>query len=191
MKTIAFYSIGLVALGMLAFGAVRQAGSGDLQSANGNAASLVGTVRQATEGYKTAGAAEAAGYGLFHGCVSGPEEGAMGIHLVNGDLVGDGALNAEQPEALIYEFKGGDMQLAGVEYVVLAEGWHENNEAPPVLMGQVFNYVGSPNRYGIPAFYELHVWAWKTNTKGTFADWNPQVSCDEYGGEVSSPGASH
>jgi hypothetical protein len=125
-------------------------------------------------------AARAAGYGLFHGCVSGPQDGAMGVHLVNGDLVGDGALDAMRPEALLYEVRNGRHELLGVEYVVIADAWHARNEAPPVLMGQLFNYVGSPNRYGIPAFYELHVWAWKPNPSGTFADWNPTVSCDEY-----------
>ena len=39
-------------------------------------------------------AAGAAGYTLFHGCVNGPEQGAMGIHFVNGALVSDGALDA-------------------------------------------------------------------------------------------------
>jgi hypothetical protein len=50
-----------------------------------------------------------------------------------------------------------------------------------MLMGQLFNYVGSPNRYGLPAFYELHVWAWQSNPDGVFADFNPQVSCTYYG----------
>ena len=104
----------------------------------------------------------------------------MGVHFVNGDLVGDGALDAVRPEALLYEVRNGQYELLGVEYVVLAEAWHARNEAPPVLMGQLFHYVGSPNRYGIPAFYELHVWAWRTNPNGTFADFNPAVSCDEY-----------
>jgi hypothetical protein len=144
---------------------------------------LVDTVRMATEPYQDVAAAEAAGYGLFHGCVSSPQEGAMGVHLVKGDLVGDGALEATTPEALLYEFRNGQMQLVGVEYVVIADDWHANNDGPPVLMGQLFNYVGSPNRYGIPAFYELHVWAWKRNTLGTFADWNPRVSCADYTAE--------
>jgi hypothetical protein len=55
-----------------------------------------------------------------------------------------------------------------------------------VLVGQHFQFVNSPNRYALPAFYELHVWAWKNNSKGTFVDWNPAVSCDEYTGD---PGA--
>lgn len=144
------------------------------------ATTLVEAVRQSTERFKNVDEAKAAGYGLFHGCVSGPQEGAMGVHFVNGDLVGDGELDPMRPEALLYEFKNGRMQLSGVEYVVIAEAWQANNETPPVLMGQLLNYVGSPNRYGIPAFYELHVWAWNPNPLGTFVDWNPKVSCDSY-----------
>lgn len=107
----------------------------------------------------------------------------MGIHLVNGDLVGDGELDAANPEAILYEMKNGRMNLLGVEYVVIADDWNANHEGPPVLLGQLFNYVTSPNRYGIPAFYELHVWAWKRNTLGMFVDWNPRVSCAEYTAE--------
>lgn len=141
---------------------------------------LVQTVRQATIRFKNIDAAESAGYGLFHGCVSGPEEGAMGIHFVNGELVGDGEIDALQPEALIYEVRNGRPQLVGVEYVVIAEAWDANHETPPSLLGQVFHYVGAPNRYKIPAFYELHVWAWKQNPNGMFTDWNPKVSCEDY-----------
>src|SRR5688500_15067195 len=81
-------------------------------------ATAVETVRQATAQFKNVRAATRAGYGLFHGCTSGPQEGAMGIHLVNGDLVGDGKLEASQPEALLYEPKDGKLQLVGVEYIV-------------------------------------------------------------------------
>lgn len=150
---------------------------------------LVDVVRQATEPYHDVAAAEEAGYGLFHGCVSSPQEGAMGVHMVNGDLVGDGELDPAQPEALLYEFKNGRMQLVGVEYVVIADDWHATHEGPPVLSGQLLNYSSSPNRYGIPAFYELHVWAWKRNPLGTFTDWNPKVSCAQY--TAGSGGQTH
>lgn len=143
---------------------------------------LVETVRQETAGFKDVKAAEAAGYQLFHGCVSGQQDGAMGVHYVNGDLVGDGALDAKHPEALIYEPQNGTMRLVGVEYIVIADAWNAKNQTPPVLMGQLFNYNGSPNRYGIPAFYELHVWAGKNNPSGTFSDWNPMVSCEDFAG---------
>src|SRR5262249_20271259 len=135
---------------------------------------LAETVRRATAQFKDVQKAEHAGYALLHGCVNGPQDGAMGIHFANGDLVGDGALDAAHPEALLYEPKDGKLQLTAVEYVVIADAWNAKHQAPPVLMGQLFNYVGAPNRYGLPAFYELHVWAWKSNPSGMFADWNPR-----------------
>ncbi len=180
MKTKHISIIGLAVLSLLAVAAITWPERGEAQRAEGSGSPLVATVRTATERFKNVETAKAAGYGLFHGCVSGPQEGAMGIHLVNNDLVGDGTLDPMRPEALLYEVRNGQHELLGVEYVVIAEAWHARSEAPPVLMGQLFHYVGSPNRYGIPAFYELHVWAWKANPNGTFADWNPHVSCDDF-----------
>ena len=140
---------------------------------------LVKTVREITEPYKNVAAAEAAGYGLAFGCVSGPDHGAMGIHYINGTLVGDGDIDAQHPEALIYEPVGNRRRLVGVEYIVIASTWLANhNGVPPMLEGQAFQFVGSPNRYGIPAFFELHVWAWRDNPNGAFVDWNNKVSCE-------------
>src|SRR5262245_40160043 len=51
---------------------------------------LLQLVRQITEPYKNVAAAEAAGYALAFGCVSGPDSGAMGLHYVNMPLVLDG-----------------------------------------------------------------------------------------------------
>jgi hypothetical protein len=155
------------------------------------AATLVEQVRDATRPFHDVDAARAAGYAPFLGCVSGPQEGAMGLHLVHGGLVGDGVLDAERPEALMYEARGGRLHLAGVEYLVLAEAWDAANAAPPTLGGQAFHYTGSPNRYGIPAFYALHVWAWKDNPRGPFADWNPRVSCEDYTDALAASSAAH
>jgi hypothetical protein len=149
-------------------------------SHNSPSVGLVRAVRESTVAFRDVTAAEAAGYGSMGSCVSGPQEGAMGIHYVNGPLVGDGALDARRPEALMYEQRSGRLRLLGVEFIVLAADWHATNPGPPVLMGQHFNYVGSPNRYGLPAFYELHVWAWRDNPLGMFVDWNSTVSCEEF-----------
>src|SRR5688572_11986227 len=143
---------------------------------------LVQAVRQATQAFHDVSAATAAGYSSAGSCVTGPERGAMGVHWPNGTLVGDGMLDASKPEILIYEHKGSRMRLLGVEFIVIAEQWHATNASPPVLMGQHFHYVGAPNRYGLPAFYELHVWAWRENPNGSFVDWHPHVSCDDYTG---------
>jgi hypothetical protein len=32
--------------------------------------------------------------------------------------------------------------------------------------------------YELAPFYELHVWAWKSNPRGAFADMNPDVTCE-------------
>jgi len=142
-------------------------------------AKLVQTVRDATRQFLDVNAATAAGYGPFLGCVSGPDHGAMGIHYVNGALVGDGLIDATKPEALIYEPSNGGLKLVGVEFIVDAATWLANHiNTPPVLEGQSFLFVGSPNRYGIGSIFELHVWAWRDNPNGAFVDWNDQVTCE-------------
>jgi hypothetical protein len=141
-------------------------------------AKLVQQVRAATQKYIDVNVATAAGYGPFLGCISGSDHGAMGIHYVNGALL-NGEIDASQPQALIYEpSKGGKLRLVGVEFIVDQATWLANNPAPPVLEGQTFLLVDSPNRYGIPAFFELHVWAWRDNPNGAFVDWNNQVTCE-------------
>jgi hypothetical protein len=83
-------------------------------------------------------------------------------------------------EALIYEpMTGGAMRLVGVEFIGLASVWANNNPggAVPALDGNLLNYIPAPNRYGLPEFYELHVWAWEHNPKGGYADWNTHVTC--------------
>ena len=69
-------------------------------------------------------------------------------------------------------------QVELVEYITPVPVWDASHDDLPVLNGQHFQLVGSPNRYRLPALYELHVWAWRENPNGTFVDWNPRVSCD-------------
>jgi len=66
------------------------------------------TARAATAQFHEVGTATAAGYGEFRdaariACIETPGVGVMGIHYVNGGLVGDGAINAATPEALVYQ----------------------------------------------------------------------------------------
>jgi hypothetical protein len=143
------------------------------------AAKLVKLVRQGTKQYVDVNNATAAGYGPFLGCVAGTDHGAMGIHYVNGTLLGNLTLDPSQPQALIYEPTNGKMTLVGVEFILDSASWlAANNNTPPVLDGQVFNFVGAPNRFNIPSFFELHVWAWRDNPQGSFVDWNNAVTCD-------------
>jgi hypothetical protein len=141
-------------------------------------ATLVQLVREGTKQYIDVNAATAAGYGPFLGCVAGTDHGAMGIHYVNGTLLGNLTLDPSQPEALIYEPSNGKMTLVGVEFILDSATWlAANNNTPPVLDGQVFNFVDAPNRFNIPSFFELHVWAWRDNPQGSFVDWNNAVTC--------------
>jgi hypothetical protein len=146
---------------------------------HGSSARLVQIVRQATQQFIDVNNAGPVGYGPAFGCVSGPDHGAMGIHYINGPLVVDGEIDAAHPEALIYEPVGDRRRLVGVEYIVDAATWlSAHNGVPPNLEGQAFQFVNAPNRYGIPAFFELHVWAWRDNPNGAFVDWNNRVSCE-------------
>ena len=158
--------------------ATKESGQGHASHAQAAPAKLVQLVRDATTPYVDVNAATAAGYQPFLGCVSGPDHGAMGYHYVNGALVGDGELDASRPEVLIYEASGGGLQLVGVEFVVIADTWLAHHDSPPVLEGQSFQFVSSPNRYGLPAHFELHVWAWRDNPNGAFVDWNNKVTCE-------------
>ena len=148
-----------------------------------NASALVAVVKESTERFKDVALAEAAGYGLQFGCVSGPDWGAMGLHYVNFPLVLDGELDATRPEIVIYEpLPNGRLRLIGADYLVLADAWHARHPEPPQLMGQLLHLFEAPNRFGLPAFYTLHVWAWKDNPNGTFVNWHKNVSCDAFGG---------
>ena len=141
-------------------------------------AKLVQVVRDATQQFTDVNAATAANYQPLFGCVSGPDQGAMGVHYINLALYGDGAIDSSKPEALIYEPSNGALRLVGVEYIVDAATWLKTHSAPPMLEGQAFQFVNSPNRFGLPAFFELHVWAWRENPMGAFVDWNTRVSCE-------------
>src|SRR5687767_12174097 len=57
---------------------------------HGSSDALVKIIRESTERFRDVSAAEAEGYQLMFGCVSGPDSGAMGLHYVNLALVGDG-----------------------------------------------------------------------------------------------------
>ena len=145
---------------------------------------FIQTVRAATERFKDVAVAEAEGYSLMFGCVSGPDSGAMGLHYVNLALVGDGQLDPARPEIVIYEpLPNGKVRLTGADFLVFAADWHKTNQATPELGGQLMHLIDSPNRYGLPTFYTLHVWAWKDNPAGMFSNWHSNVSCDSFSGK--------
>ena len=144
---------------------------------------LVQAVRANTERFKnvTDVAGPGEGYALNFGCVSGGEFGAMGLHYVNMSFVGDKEIDVTKPEIILFEpTRDGRIRITGADFVVIAADWDATHDGPPQLNGQLFHFFDAPNRFGLPPFYTLHVWAWKENPNGTFTNWNPNVSCDGF-----------
>jgi hypothetical protein len=147
---------------------------------------LIKKVREATERFKDVAEAEREGYVLSFGCVSGPDQGAMGLHFIKMELVGMGIIDADKPQIILYEpTADGRLRLTGADFLVDAQQWDANagkthKPGPPELYGQLFHYFESPNRFGLKPFYTLHVWAWKDNPNGAFVNWHPNVSCKLY-----------
>jgi len=86
---------------------------------------LIDKVREATARFVDVNVALHENWVRGTPCVSGPNSGAMGVHYILPSRVFDGALNANEPEALIYEpLPNGALRLVGVEFIVLADDWH-------------------------------------------------------------------
>ena len=198
MKTVRFVkqflhsmALTLVLIGICAGGTLGQDGHPHAAAAQSQQltpaqSALLKTVRESTERFKHVLVAEAAGYALQFGCVSGPDAGAMGLHFVNFDLVQSGAkeIDVTRPQIVIYEaMPDGGLRLIGADYLLIAAAWDAKHSGPPELMGQFFHLFTSPNRFGLPNFYTLHVWAWKENPKGAFVNWHPNVSCESFPGQ--------
>ena len=155
-----------------------------VHDSHGDNSPLIRKVQYATAKYKNINVAlyKEKGWAVATPCVSGPDHGAMGIHVVQGARIADGLLDPAAPEALIYEpLPNGYFRLVGVEFIQLADDWQARNPngGVPSVDGNLMNLVGFPNRYGLPAFYELHVWAWEDNPDGNFSDWNNRVTCEK------------
>jgi hypothetical protein len=131
----------------------------------------VARIREATAPFHDLDEAVKAGYPRnVAGCMDNPPQGAMGYHHQNAELL-DASLELERPEILVYErMADGDYELTGVEYVV-PFSTHPPEAEPPTIMGQALKPAP-----GLRIWY-LHVWVWRPNPSGLFADWNPDVAC--------------
>jgi hypothetical protein len=135
-------------------------------------------LRKVTARFHNQDAAAAAGYETqITPCWAHHSAGAMGYHYGKLALL-DAEVDLLEPEVLMYEpVPGGPMRLVGMEYIVPLAAWeqagHDLTDATdvPQLLGQ--NYT----RHSFLPIFKLHIWLWRTNPAGVFADWNPKVTC--------------
>ena len=129
-------------------------------------------VRQATTKYHDVNQALADGYVPVTGCVQLPGVGVMGIHYLNSKLASDMTIDPLRPEQLLYVPSPDGPRLVGVEYFEAYVG-----QPAPSVFGQTFNGPMAGHSPGMPWHYDLHTWVWQANPAGTFAQWNPSLSC--------------
>lgn len=174
-------------------------------------------VRAATEKYKDVKAAIADGYARdpMDECVTAasigypPKSGAMGIHYGRDDLLGikgppnprvDGSgthTDFNKPAILLYEPQAdGSLKLVAVENLVFEKAWNATHKSPPTFHGVPYNRMAdnpaTPVDEGhmfMPHF-DRHVWLYRHNPNGIFAQFNPNVSCAAFK-PVASGGKMH
>ncbi len=136
-------------------------------------------VRQATAKYHNVDRALQDGYVRVSDCVEVPGVGAMGYHYLNRALAKDPAIDPRKPEQLLYAPKpGGGLRLVGVEYFkVDADQDSSTDDDRPTVAGIPLEGPMPGHGPGMPVHYDLHVWLWKHNPNGTFAQFNPNVNC--------------
>lgn len=130
----------------------------------------IATIQRVTARYQDLNVAIADGFVLLHPCEERPDEGPVGTVYVHLARLMDGIIDPGAPDALIYEpRKNGRQKLVGVEFAVPYALWTE--PTPPEFLGAVFQ---PEDEFGV---FALHVWVWRNNPEGLFAESNPHVSC--------------
>lgn len=201
----------IVALGGLA-GCTKGRDDGGQPVANLAAtnAAILDSVRMATERFQDVAVALAEGYiadptNTCETSVSigrAPELGAMGIHYFRPAILGiTGPPNPRvsgtgthtdflTPGVLIYEpQEDGSLKLVAVENLVFADAWKAaGNAEPPAFLGVPYDFMiddpATPADEGhhFDPHFDRHVWLYRENPNGMFAQFNPNVSCAHHQG---------
>jgi hypothetical protein len=132
---------------------------------------VLATLRRATARYHNLDKAIADGF-VEVACEVRPGHTAAGLLYANFDRVADGVIDLTKPEGLLYDASGsGPPKLAGVDLAVPAFDAEGLLIEPPEFLGNTF-YL--EEEFGV---WGLHVWIWRHNPEGMFAEGNPNVSC--------------
>jgi hypothetical protein len=162
-------------------------------------------VRAATARFRNVKVALAEGYVRDPGnmCDTAPMMGrpaalgGMGIHFFRPDLLGikgppnprvDGEgthTDFRKPSILIYEPRAdGSLELVAVENLVFKKAWHAaGNEGRPTFHGVEYDSMADDPETPIDEahmfepHYDRHVWLYRENANGMFAQYNPTVTC--------------
>lgn len=162
-------------------------------------------IRAATERFRDVKVALAEGYARdpMDECVTAQsigypaDSGTMGIHFAREDLLGiTGPPNPRvsgtgthtdfnKPAILIYEPRAdGSLELVAVENLVFKKAWHEaGNKEPPTLHGVPYDFMEDnpatkPDEgHMFEPHYDRHVWLYRENPGGMYAQFNRNVSC--------------
>lgn len=93
----------------------------------------------------------------------------MGAHQLNGGLV-DNTVAVTEPELLVYEPQAdGSVRFVAVEYII-PFSIRPRDATPPRLFERAFSHNET---YDV---WALHAWL-VDNPSGTFANFNPAISC--------------
>ena len=199
----------LLIISAIALGACSgPAGSDDAASAASVAPDAeVESIRAATARFRDVNIALKEGYvrDPMNHCFIAPFEGypkqlgAMGIHYFRPDLLGitettlpiNGTgthTDFTRPGILLYEpQEDGRLELVAVENLVFAEAWHRREKARPSFRGNEFyrmidNLATTDvnEAHMFMPHYELHMWLYRDNPNGMFAQFNPNVTCEHH-----------
>jgi hypothetical protein len=144
--------------------------------AHGMADPVLNRSREMAAKYLSIETAKADGYQQLFECTAHDEHGNMGVHFIHPRRAGDGKLTLGEPDVLTYEPESdGSMQLVGMEYIVFEKDW--KGKGVPEFLGRTLQRKTTVGVHPVDPYYELHVWHWRHNPAGMFADWNPYVSC--------------
>jgi hypothetical protein len=138
-------------------------------------------VRNATTKYHDVNKALKDGFVPEGESVAVPGLGTMGIHYINYSRMGDGQIDKNEPECLLYvPTTNGGVKLVGVEYIVSVDEWvaagHKaDGTEKPTVFGQEFEGPMDGHGPGEPRHFDKHVWLWHANPAGMFAQFNPAI----------------
>jgi hypothetical protein len=129
------------------------------------------TLRRVTDRYHDLNVALNEGFVLLHPCETRLGDEQVGTVYYNPTRLLDGVISPERPDALIYEpgRNGAKPTLVAVEFAVPFALWTQPN--PPTFRGATFQ---REDEFGV---FGLHIWIWRENPNGLFAESNPRVSC--------------